>query len=190
VLPGSQPCHTSDENRVSGRRALGRAKRCNLSCLSFVSYLHVQSATVSQPLLSEKWMARNAHSGSILVVGSDNALQKILQRLLSSQGYEVEIAPSSLNALRMLRQRPPAAVILDLPHAESHGHDLCRNITNLIPGLPVLVLSASPAVAQRVLLLKAGAQDYVTMPFSPRELAERLSALLRSTSSCVCTESS
>jgi DNA-binding response OmpR family regulator len=134
-------------------------------------------------------MARNEHNGSVLVLGSDSALQKILQRLLSSQGYEVEIAPSGLNALRMLRQRPPTAVILDLPHTESDGHDLCRNIANLIPGLPVLVLSASPAVAQKMLLLKTGAQDYVTMPFSPRELAERLRALLRC-ASCVCTESS
>ena len=130
-------------------------------------------------------MARNEHNGSILVIGH-SALQKILQRLFSAQGYEVEAAKSDLNALQMLRQRPPNAVILDLPHTESDGRDLCRNITALIPDVPVLILSASPA---EKVLLQAGPQDYVAVPFSPRELAERLRALLRCTS-CVYMDNS
>ena len=73
----------------------------------------------------------------------------------------------------------PAAVILDLPRPGSSGCDLCKKIANLISGLPLVILSASSKVADKVLLLEMGADDYVTIPFSPRELLARLRALLR-----------
>jgi DNA-binding response OmpR family regulator len=81
----------------------------------------------------------------------------------------------------MLRQRPPSVVVLDLPYAESSG-DLCRKIANLVPGLPLVILSASPDVAHQVLLLEMGADDHVTIPFSPRALVDRLRMLMRSRS--------
>jgi DNA-binding response OmpR family regulator len=83
--------------------------------------------------------------------------------------------------LEMLRQRPPSVAVLDLPYAESSG-DLCRKIANSIPGLPLVILSASPDVAHKVLLLEMGADDYVTIPFSPRALVDRLRLLMRSRS--------
>jgi two-component system alkaline phosphatase synthesis response regulator PhoP len=70
-------------------------------------------------------------------------------------------------------------VILDLPLAGSSGCDLCKTIANLIPGLPLLILSGSSDVADKVRLLEMGADDYVTIPFSPRELVARLRALIR-----------
>jgi DNA-binding response OmpR family regulator len=115
----------------------------------------------------------------ILVIEQDRALQKILQRLFSSEGYEVEVVPGGVAGLEMLRQRPPSVVVLDLPYAESSGHDLCQKIANTIPGLPLVVLSTSSDVADKVLLLETGADDYVTIPFSPRELVDRLRALMR-----------
>jgi DNA-binding response OmpR family regulator len=114
----------------------------------------------------------------ILVIEHDRALQKILQRLFSSEGYEVDVVPGGVAGLEMLRHRPPSVVVLDLPYAESSG-DLCRQIANLIPGLPLVILSANSDVAHKVLLLEMGADDYVTIPFSPRALVDRLRALMR-----------
>jgi DNA-binding response OmpR family regulator len=124
---------------------------------------------------------RPATIDRILVIEHDRALQKILRRLFSTEGYEVDVVPGGVAGLEMLRQRLPSVVVLDLPYAESSG-DLCRKIANLIPGLPLVILSASPDVAHQVLLLEMGADDYVTIPFSPRALVDRLRMLMRSRS--------
>ena len=122
---------------------------------------------------------RPAPMERILVIEDDPALRKILQRLFSSEGYEVDIVPDSRAGLEMLRQRAPDAVILDLLRTGSSGCDLCKKISNLAPCLPLVILSASSDVADKVLLLEMGADDYVTIPFSPRELIARLRALIR-----------
>src|ERR1700689_3972390 len=79
----------------------------------------------------------------------------------------------------MLRQRSPSAMIIDLQDTEPSACNLCRKIGDLAPGLPLVILSASVDVADKVLLLEMGADDYVTIPFSPRELIARLRALMR-----------
>jgi DNA-binding response OmpR family regulator len=122
---------------------------------------------------------RSATMDRILVIEDDSALQKALRRLFSSEGYEVDVVPDGVRSLEMLRQRPPSALILDLRRPASSGCDLCRKIADLIPGLPLVILSASPDVADKVLLLEMGADDYVTIPFSPRELVARVRALMR-----------
>jgi DNA-binding response OmpR family regulator len=114
----------------------------------------------------------------VLVIENDDALRKILRRLLSAEGYAVEAVPDGVAGLEILRQRPPCAVILDLQHPGSSGCDLCREIVSLVPGLPLIILSASSDVVDKVLLLEMGADDYVTVPFSPRELAARVRALV------------
>ncbi len=70
-------------------------------------------------------------------------------------------------------------MIVDLPRPGSSGCDLCKKIVDWIPGLPLVILSGSVDVADKVLLLEMGADDYVTIPFSPRELVARLRALIR-----------
>jgi DNA-binding response OmpR family regulator len=120
---------------------------------------------------------RPATMDRILVIEHDSALQKILRRIFSSEGYEVDIAPGAEAALEMLWQRPPSVVVLDVPYAESSGFDLCRKIANLIPGTPLVILSAGLGVADKVRLLETGADDCVSIPFSPRELIDRLRAL-------------
>ena len=122
---------------------------------------------------------RLAPMGRILVIEDDVALRKVLQRLFSSEGYDVHVASDAACGLESLRQGTPAAVVLDLPRPGSSGCDLCRKIADLIPGLPLVILSGSPNVADKVLLLEMGADDYVTVPFSPRELVARLRALIR-----------
>jgi DNA-binding response OmpR family regulator len=136
------------------------------------------SATLNTPISG----LRLAPMGRILVIEDDGALRKVLRRLFSSQGYAVDVAPDAVCGLERLRQATPAAVVLDLPRPGSSGCDVCKKIANLIPGLPLVILSGSSDVADKVLLLEMGADDYVTVPFSPRELVARLRALIRNAS--------
>jgi len=122
---------------------------------------------------------RPAPMERILVIEHDVALRKILRRLFSSEGYEVDVVPDAVCGLERLRQGVPAAVVLDLPRPGSSGCDLCKRIANLVPGLPLVILSGSADVADKVLHLEMGADDYVTIPFSPRELVARLRASIR-----------
>jgi DNA-binding response OmpR family regulator len=133
-------------------------------------------ARTLNPPISE---LRSAATERILVIEHDGALRKILERLFSSAGYLVDIVPDAACGLERLRQGVPAAVVLDLPRPGSSGRDLCKKIANLVPGLPLVILSGSSDAADKVLLLEMGADDYVTIPFSPRELVARLRALMR-----------
>ncbi|MGD0183220.1 MAG: response regulator transcription factor [Terriglobales bacterium] len=137
------------------------------------------TVTLAAPLNTPMSEPRLATVDRILVIEDDQALRKILQRLLSSEGYEVDVVPDGVSAVEMLRHKTPSAVILDLLRPGSSGCDLYKTIADSIPGLPLLILSASLDVADKVLLLEMGADDYVTIPFSPRELVARLRALMR-----------
>jgi DNA-binding response OmpR family regulator len=133
------------------------------------------SATWSIPI-SE---LRSSSRERILVIEHDGSLRKVLERLFSSEGYVVDVVADAVCGLERLQQQAPAAVILDLPRPGSSGCDLCKKIANLIPGLPLVILSTSSTVADKVRLLEIGADDYVTIPFSPRELVARVRALIR-----------
>jgi CheY-like chemotaxis protein len=114
----------------------------------------------------------------ILVIEDDRALRKILERLLTSEAYEVDVVPDGAAGLEMIGQRPPSTVIIDLQHPASSGCDLCKKIAKSIPFSHLLILSASSDVADKGLFLGMDADDYVTMPFSPRELIARLHSLV------------
>jgi RNA polymerase sigma-70 factor (ECF subfamily) len=115
----------------------------------------------------------------ILVIESNHVLQETLRRLLCSEGYEVDLVPDGLAGLEVLRFSQPSAVIVHIEHPGPSDRDLCRQMSELIPGLPIVVLSASAEVAEKVLLLETGADDFVTIPFSSRELVARLHAVIR-----------
>jgi DNA-binding response OmpR family regulator len=115
----------------------------------------------------------------ILIIEGDDALRKILRRLFSSEGYEVDAVADAACGLGRLSQGVPSAAVIDLPRPGSSGCDLCRTIAKSIPGLPLVILSACSDVTDKVLLLEMGADDYVTVPFSPRELVARVRALIR-----------
>jgi DNA-binding response OmpR family regulator len=133
------------------------------------------AATLNAPI-SE---LRPAPMERILVIEDDRALRKSLARLFSSEGYEVDVVPDAVSGLERLRHCVPAAAVIDLPRPGSSGCDLCKKIANLVSGVPLLILSGSSDVADKVLLLEMGADDYVTVPFIPRELVARLRALIR-----------
>ena len=117
----------------------------------------------------------------ILVVEDDPAVQRALKRLFEAEEFAVEICSDGKSALEAFRTVAPSAVILDLRLPEMSGSEVCREIKKKAPALPVIVLSAKSDVTDKVLLLELGADDYVTKPFSPRELLARLQAAIRRT---------
>jgi DNA-binding response OmpR family regulator len=117
----------------------------------------------------------------ILVVEDDRAVQKALKRLFEAEGFGVEISADGKSALQAFHTAAPAAVVLDLRLPAMSGRDVCREIKQQAPTLPIIVLSAMSDVSDKVLLLELGADDYVTKPFSPRELLARVRAALRRT---------
>jgi DNA-binding response OmpR family regulator len=119
-----------------------------------------------------------AHN-QILVIEDDPRMQKVLQRIFREQGYGVVVCGDGQAGLDTFRAIRPAAVILDLVLPNIFGRDLCKTMKSEQPEIPVVVVSAISEVADKVLLLELGADDYVTKPFSPRELMARVQAALR-----------
>jgi DNA-binding response OmpR family regulator len=117
--------------------------------------------------------------GTILVVEDDPRLQKVLRRIFLRERYIVQVAGDGEAALEAFISHTPVAVILDLILPRISGRELCRRFKDISGETPVIVLSAISEVADKVLLLELGADDYVTKPFSPRELTARLQAALR-----------
>jgi DNA-binding response OmpR family regulator len=115
----------------------------------------------------------------ILVVEDDHAVQKALKHLFQTEGFEIEITGDGKSALEAFRRATPAAIVLDLRLPVMSGRDVCREIKQQAPSIPIIVLSAASDVSDKVLLLELGADDYVTKPFSPRELLARVRAALR-----------
>jgi DNA-binding response OmpR family regulator len=115
----------------------------------------------------------------ILVIEDDAHIQKILQRTFREQGYGVTVCGDGGEGLDAFRSGKPSAVILDLVLPTIYGRDLCKIMKAEQPGIPVIVLSAISEVVDKVLLLELGADDYMTKPFSPRELMARVQAALR-----------
>jgi DNA-binding response OmpR family regulator len=120
-------------------------------------------------------------AGRILVVEDDPAVQKALKRLFETEGFTVELRSDGESALESVQSSAPSAIVLDLRLPKLSGRDLCKEVKAQSPTLPIVVLSAASDVSDKVLLLELGADDYVTKPFSPRELLARVRAALRHT---------
>jgi DNA-binding response OmpR family regulator len=118
-------------------------------------------------------------SGTVLVVEDDPRMQKVLQRIFVEEGYRVLVAGDGKTGLETFRSAEPIAVVLDLILPEISGRDLCRLFKAISNDTPIIILSAITEVVDKVLLLELGADDYVTKPFSPRELMARVQAAIR-----------
>ncbi len=117
--------------------------------------------------------------GVILVVEDDPRMQRVLQRMFLAEHYDVITAGDGQTGLDLFRTRHPIAVVLDLILPQISGRELCQRFKALSSDTPVLVVSAIAEVVDKVLLLELGADDYVTKPFSPRELMARVQAAIR-----------
>jgi DNA-binding response OmpR family regulator len=116
---------------------------------------------------------------TILVVEDDPRIQKALHRQFTTEGYTVHIATDGVEGLATCKTLRPEGVVLDLMLPGMPGREVCKGIKSWSPNTPVVVLSAVSEVADKVLLLELGADDYVTKPFSPRELTARVQAAIR-----------
>src|SRR5271170_3408918 len=115
----------------------------------------------------------------ILVIEDDLRMQKVLHRMFREQGYSVTVCGDGQSGMDAFHSARPSAVVLDLVLPNIFGRDLCKAMKAAQPAIPVIVVSAISEVADKVLLLELGADDYVTKPFSPRELMARVQAALR-----------
>jgi len=115
----------------------------------------------------------------VLVIEDSRAMQRTLQRLFESDSLEVQIASDGVAGLEMFEKQPPSVVVLDLKLPRLSGKELCRTFKTQMPSVPIVVLSANYDVEDKVLLLELGADDYVTKPFSPKELLARVRRALR-----------
>ncbi len=115
----------------------------------------------------------------ILVVEDDPAILQGLADSLVDEGYEVVTARDGESGYRLLSDRMPDLVILDLMLPKMSGHELCRQARRREMTMPIMMLTARSTESDRVLGLDLGADDYLTKPFSVPELLARTRALLR-----------
>ena len=121
---------------------------------------------------------------SILVVDDEPDLLELVRFTLDRAGFRVETAASGEEALSRLRRSVPDRLVLDLMLPDLSGEEVCRRVRGDpgLTGLPVIMLTAKSEEVDRVVGFELGADDYVTKPFSPRELVLRVKALLRRSS--------
>jgi DNA-binding response OmpR family regulator len=115
----------------------------------------------------------------ILVIEDDPRIQRALRRQFTAEGYDVHVEGEGPAGLAAVKSMKPASVVLDLMLPGLSGRTICKEIKQWSSDTPVVVLSAISEVADKVLLLETGADDYVTKPFSPRELLARVQAAMR-----------
>jgi two-component system phosphate regulon response regulator PhoB len=117
----------------------------------------------------------------ILVVEDEQAISEVLEYNLAKEGYEVEVEFRGDTALDTIRSRPPDLILLDLMLPGLDGLEVCRMIKRdqHTASIPLVVLTAKSEEVDRIVGLELGADDYITKPFSPREVVLRIKAVLR-----------
>lgn len=114
----------------------------------------------------------------VLLVDDEVSIQRAVGPLLRSRGYDVEVAATGAEALKLVADRAPDLIVLDLGLPDVEGTQVCRRIREHLT-VPIIVLSARAAEADKVNALDLGADDYVTKPFGPEELLARIRVALR-----------
>ena len=109
----------------------------------------------------------------LLVVDDEPRLLSLLERGLRAQGFEVQAAAGADEALSMARADPPTLAVLDVMMPGADGFELLEALRGVVPGVPVIMLTARSELEDRIHGLELGAVDYVVKPFSFRELTAR-----------------
>ncbi|NUR70942.1 MAG: response regulator transcription factor [Hamadaea sp.] len=117
----------------------------------------------------------------MLVVDDDPTVADVVRRYLERAGMTVELAADGDTALAAYAARPPDLVVLDLMLPGVDGLEVCRRMRQSSAELPIIMLTAMGEEIDRIVGLQLGADDYVTKPFSPRELVLRVQSVLRRT---------
>jgi two-component system, OmpR family, response regulator MtrA len=119
-------------------------------------------------------------SGFAVVIEDDEAIGALVGAYLEKAGFEVVLEPTGAGGLEAVDRLQPRFVVLDLGLPDADGLELCRQLRGL-GEVPILILTARDEEADRIIGLELGADDYLTKPFSPRELVARVRAVLRRT---------
>src|ERR1051326_8010116 len=117
----------------------------------------------------------------ILTVDDDPRITNLVRRVLAYEGYSVAVASSGDEALKRTLERPPDLIVLDIMLPGLDGLEVSRRLRAAGDNVPILMLTARDAIADRVKGLETGADDYLVKPFAPEELVARVKALLRRT---------
>ncbi len=119
----------------------------------------------------------------VLLIEDDRDIVELVRYNLEREGFQVAAATDGASGLAQIRKTPPDILLLDLMLPKLPGLEVCKEIRrdSTLNRLPILMLTARGEEADRVVGLEMGADDYVTKPFSPRELGARVKALLRRT---------
>jgi len=120
-------------------------------------------------------------TATVMVVDDEPGVRAALERALRIERYDVRLAGDGTEALALLAERSPDAIVLDVSMPDVDGLEVCRRLRAAGDRTPVLMLTARDAVDDRVAGLDAGADDYLVKPFALKELQARLRALLRRT---------
>lgn len=115
----------------------------------------------------------------ILVVDDDLRLRSLLERFLKEQGYQVRAVPDGQQMDRYLERENYHLIVLDLMLPGEDGLAICKRLRSDDNNIPIIMLTAKGDEVDKVLGLELGADDYLSKPFSPRELAARIKAVLR-----------
>ncbi|MGP3985401.1 response regulator transcription factor [Streptomyces sp. 3N207] len=126
--------------------------------------------------------------GLVLVVEDERAIAELVRTYLVRDGFTVITESTGEAALATARRHRPVALILDIMLPDMEGTEVCRRLRGRQDWTPVLFLTARDEEVDRLLGLEMGADDYVTKPFSPRELVARVRAVLRRTSGVVAEQ--
>lgn len=120
----------------------------------------------------------------ILIVDDEEHIQELIKFNLENNGYKVICASNGMEALKLVRSEKPNLVLLDVMLPGIDGYDVCKEIRrdNNISNMPIIMITAKSEELDKILGLELGADDYMTKPFSVRELLARVKAVLRRTS--------
>lgn len=118
-------------------------------------------------------------STSILIVEDDRDLVKLIKINLEDQGYIIHTAGDGLEALELFKEKDPSLVILDIMLPKLDGFEVCKRIRKENRKVPIMMLTAKAEEVDTILGLELGADDYMTKPFSVRELTARVKAIFR-----------
>jgi DNA-binding response OmpR family regulator len=130
---------------------------------------------------SDKTTSAGTLRQKILVVEDDAAIQRMIGDYFRQIGFDVLLAGDGESGVKAALEERPSAVILDLMLPKLDGLSVCRQLREKLPLLPIIMLTAKDDVADKVLGLELGADDYMTKPFSLRELEARLKSVMRRT---------
>lgn len=116
--------------------------------------------------------------GKVLIIEDEPKIVELLRLYLEKEGYQVVIATDGAKGLELFQREKPSLIILDLMLPVMDGLEVCRSIRK-VSQLPLIILTARGEEIDRILGLELGADDYITKPFSPREVIARVNAVLR-----------